>query len=210
MRPKKPTLEDQLAFLSAQHSIYPSELFQALIQAKEQGKSVCADLMVEYRGNVNDQAIFLITKENKVVAQFRVSEEMLSKTDVSFDNWMNTSRIRKEIAKQNPTPLHAKIGDLRVGMKKVNLVAEVLETSEPSKVHTQFRDNALVSNALIGDETGKIMLCLWDQQVNSVSVGDCIEVKNAHVATFKREKQLRLGRNGTVNVLEKPLPSETA
>lgn len=165
--------------------------------------------MVEYRGNVNDQAIFLITKDNKVVAQFRVSEEMLSKRDVSFDNWMNTSRIRKEIAKQNPSPSHAKIGDLRVGMKKVNLMADVLETSEPSKVHTQFRDNALVSNALIGDETGKIMLCLWDQQVNSVSVGDHIEVRNAHVATFKGEKQLRLGRNGTVNVLEKPLPSET-
>ena len=55
-------------------------------------------------------------------------------------------------------------------MKKINVIAEVLETSEPSKVHTQFRDNALVSNAWIGDETGKIMLCLWDQQVNAVSV----------------------------------------
>ncbi len=144
------------------------------------------------------------------MAQFRVSEEMLSKTDVSFDNWMDTREVRKEIAKQNPSPFHAKIEDLRVGMKKVNLVAEVLETSEPSKVHTQFRDNALVSNAWIGDETGKIMLCLWDQQVNAVSVGDWIEVRNAHVATFKGEKQLRLGRNGTITVLEKPVATEPA
>jgi replication factor A1 len=90
------------------------------------------------------------------------------------------------------------------------VIAKVLETSEPSKVHTQFRDNALVTNAWIGDETGKIMLCLWDQQVNAVSLGDSIEVKNAHVAMFKAEKQLRLGKNGTITVLEKSILNETA
>ena len=209
MKPKKPTLEDQLAFISAQHNVYPTELFQSLIQAKEHGKSVCEDLTVEYRGSVNDQAIFLIKKGNSVISQFRVSEEMLSKTDVSFDNSMDTSRVRKEIAKQTPTPAHMKIGDLREGMKKVNVIAEVLQTAEPSKVHTQFRDNALVSNAVIGDETGKVMLCLWDQQVNAVSIGDHIEVRYAHVASFKGEKQLRLGKNGTITKLEKPFHSET-
>ena len=209
MKSKKPSLEDQLAFISAQHGVYPTELFQTLIQAKEQGKSACEDLTVEYRGSVNNEAIFLITKDGKVIAQFRVPQETLTQKDVSFDNWMETSRVRKEIAKQNPAPLHAKIENLRVGMKKINVIAKVLETSEPSKVHTQFRDNALVSNAWIGDETGKIMLCLWDQQVNSVSLGDTIEVKNAHVAMFKAEKQLRLGKNGTITTLEKSLLKET-
>ena len=209
MKSKKPTLEDQLAFISAQHSLYPTELFQALIKARESGKSEVEDLNIEYRGSVNDQAIFLIKREANVVAQFRVPEETLSREDVSFDNWMDTSRVRKEIAKQTPTPAHHKIEDLRVGMKKVNVFAEVLETAKPSKVHTQFRDNALVSNAVIGDETGKILLCLWDQQVNAVSVGESIEVSNAHVAMFKGEKQLRLGKNGKIKKLES-LPRETA
>jgi replication factor A1 len=203
MKPKKPTLEDQLAFISAQHDVYPTELFAALTHAKEECKASVGDLVIEYRGNVVDQAIFLITKEGKVVAQFRVPEETLTRTDVSFDNWMDTSRVRKEIARQNPAPSHYKVEDLRVGMKKVTLNVEVLETSEPSKVHTQFRDNAVVSNAVVGDETGKVLLCLWDQQINSVKVGDCIEVKNSHVAMFKGEKQLRLGKNGTITKLEK-------
>jgi len=207
MKSRKPSLEDQLAVLSAQHKLYPAELFQALVQAKENGKSACEEITIDYRGSVNNQAIFLITKDNKVVAQFRVPEETLNRKDISFDNWMDTSRVRKEIARQSPSPSHIKIEDLRVGMKKINLFAEVLETSEPSKVHTQFRDNALVSNALIADETGKILLCLWDQQVNTISVGNRIEIKNAHVATFKGEKQLRLGKSGTVKVLEKPLPT---
>jgi hypothetical protein len=54
------------------------------------------------------------------------------------------------------------------------------------------------------------MLCLWDQQVNAVSLGDNIEVKNAHVAMFKTDKQLRLGKNGTIIILEKSLLNETA
>jgi len=205
MKPKKPTLEDQLAFISAQNDIYPTELFQALVSSKEEGNAVIADLAIDYRGSIGNQAIFLIKKEDKVIAQFRVPEETLIKKDVSFDNWMDTSRVRKEIAKQNPAPSHLKVEDLRVGMKKINLNLEVLETSEPARVHTQFRDNAVVSNAVVGDETGRVLLCLWDQQINSVAVGDCIEVKNAHVAMFKGEKQLRLGKNGTITVLEKPL-----
>jgi len=202
MKSRKPTLEDQLAFISAQHGVYPSELFQCLIQAKKDGKAATENLAIEYRGSINDQAIFLIKKEGNVVAQFRVSEDTLSRRDISFDNWTEPNRIRKEIAKQNPAPSHTKVEYLKVGMKKINLVGEVLETTQPSKVHTQFRDNALVSNAWIGDDTGKVMLCLWDQQVNSVAVGDCIEIKNAHVASFKGEKQLRLGKNGTIKILK--------
>lgn len=205
MKSKKPTLEDQLAFISAQHDVYPTELFQALTRAKEENKVAVGDLNVEHRGDVNDQAIFLITKDGKVVAQFRVPMSTLQRSDVSFDSSMGSTRVRKEMARQNPAPSHYKIQDLRVGMKKVNINAEVLETAQPSKVHTQFRDNAMVSNAVIGDDSGTVLLCLWDQQVGSVHVGDFIEVKNAHVAMFKGEKQLRLGKNGSVTVLEKPL-----
>jgi len=154
---------------------------------------------------VTNQAIFLITKDTKVVAQFRVPEETLARTDVSFDHSMGTNKVRKEIARQNPAPSHYKIENLRVGMKKINVTAEVTHTAEPAKVHTQFRDNAIVSNASISDDTGKILLCLWDQQINSVHTGDYIEIKNAHVAMFKGEKQLRLGKNGSITILEKPI-----
>lgn len=205
MKSKKPTLEDQLAFISAQHDVYPTELFSALVTSKDEGKKQVGDLTVEYRGTASNQSIFLITKEGKVVAQFRVPNETLNRTDVSFDSSMETGRVRKEIAKQNPAPSHLRIDDLRVGMKKINVNGTVKEVAEPSKVHTQFRDNAVVSNAVIEDDTGKILLCLWDQQVNTVHVGDAIEVKGAHVASFKGERQLRLGKNGSVTILEKPM-----
>jgi ssDNA-binding replication factor A large subunit len=58
-----------------------------------------------------------------------------------------------------------------------------------------------VTNVWIGDETGKIKLCLWDKQVDAVAVGDTIQIKNANVASFMGERQVRLGKSGTLSVL---------
>ena len=49
-------------------------------------------------------------------------------------------------------------------MKKVNLEAKVLETPTPSTVQTSYGNSAKVTNAWIEDETGKVKLCLWNEQ----------------------------------------------
>jgi replication factor A1 len=161
------------------------------------------DLTVQYRGSIDNEAIFLITKYNKVVVQFRVAEEFLLTKDIHFETWMNTDKIRKQIAKQNCNPnLSTLIQDLRHGMKKVTVEAEVLETPKPSIVQTRYGNSARVTNALIADETGKIKLCLWNEQANFITIGDTIQIKNASVCAFKGERQLRLGKTGTINILQ--------
>jgi ssDNA-binding replication factor A large subunit len=57
---------------------------------------------------------------------------------------------------------------------------------------------------LVGDETGKIKLCLWEGQINSIVVGKNIEIKNAHVCIFRGERQLRLGKKGVISILQSP------
>jgi len=184
-----------------QYSVYPAELFQALVAAREHKKATCQNLTVEYRGSVDKEAIFLIKQDNKVIVQFRVAEETLLQKNIVFENWMDTDKVRKQMAKLNPAePVSASISNLRHGMKKINLKAKVLEIQEPRMVHTQFGSNALLANAIIEDDSGKIKLCLWDQQVHSVAVGDVIQLTNASVSTFKGEKQLRLGKNGVLAV----------
>ena len=88
-------------------------------------------------------------------------------------------------------------------MKKVNVEAEVLETPKPSIVHTRYGNSAMVTNAWIADETGKIKLCLWNEQASSITIGDTIQIKNASVSTFKGERQLCLGKIGTISVLQR-------
>jgi replication factor A1 len=200
---KKPVIIEQLAFLSIKQSVYLSEIFQALVSAREIGKSVCMDLKINYRGSINGEAIFLITKDNKVIVQFRVPEEILLEKNLPFESWLDTAKIRKYIARRSLAPRFSiLIQDLRHGMKKVNVEAEVLETPKPTLVHTRYGNSALVTNAWIADETGKIKLCLWNEQANSSVKGDIIQIKNATVSTFKGERQLCLGRKGTISVLQ--------
>ncbi|MEM2972459.1 MAG: DNA-binding protein [Candidatus Bathyarchaeia archaeon] len=88
------------------------------------------------------------------------------------------------------------IRDLRIGMKKVNLKAKVLEIAVLTLVFTRFGNYASVANAVIADETGTIKLCLWNEQIDAMSIGDTIQIENASTSTFRGEKQLRIGKKG--------------
>lgn len=202
MRQKKSTLGEYIALLSVKYSIYPAEVFQALIAARTNEKAVCSNLNVEYRGKIKNEEIFLIKKDNSVVAQFRVDESFLQRKDNPFETWMNTDKIRKKMAKQNTEAIYNRVHDLRAGMKKINVKAEVLQMPEPAQVHTQFGNTINVVNAVVGDGTGTIKLCLWEGQIGSIAVGENIEIKNAHVCDFRGEKQLRLGKKGALNILQ--------
>jgi len=208
LRQKKSPLGEHLALVSVKYNVYPAEVVQALITAKEVGKSTCSELSVEYRGKTKENIIFLIKKDDSVVAQFRVDEEFLvQNSDASFENYMRTDKIRKKIAKQNPDALFCNVSDLRSGMKHINLKAKVQEIPKPAQVHTQFGNTAMVVNAIVGDETGTIKLCLWEGQISTVNIDDEIEIRNAQVCLFRGEKQIRLGKNGTLTVVD---PTQTA
>jgi len=198
---KEPIVIEHLAFLSVKHNVYLSELYRALVSARETGKSTCGDLKLEYRGTVNTQAVFLITKANKVIMQFKVAEEFLLRKNISFESWLDTDKVRRQVAKQSLAFDLKFIQSLRRGMKKVNLNAEVLEIQEPQIVNTQYGSRVKVTEVLIADETGKVKVCLWGEQVNLPAVGDMVQINGASVKTFKGENLLSLGRSGTLSIL---------
>ncbi|HLN46525.1 MAG TPA: hypothetical protein VK209_12540 [Candidatus Sulfotelmatobacter sp.] len=202
MYEKKPTIIEDLAFLSVKYGVSLSGLFHALVEAKQNKKSTCENLVIDHRGTINDEEIFLIKRDGNVIVQFRIAKEHLLGEDLHIEGWMNSDRIQRELARQSCKPnAFTAIQDLRHGMKRVNVEAEVLENSKPSLVHTRFGNNAMVANALIADDTGKVKLCLWNEQVKYVALGNTIQIRNASVTAFKGERQLRLGKNGTLTVL---------
>jgi replication factor A1 len=97
---------------------------------------------------------------------------------------------------------HYQIKDLRVGMKRINIKARVLEVSQPRVVATRFGLYANVTNVLVTDETGTIQLPLWNKQTDEISAGDLIQVENANVIVFRGVRQLRVGRSGKVSVVK--------
>jgi len=87
-------------------------------------------------------------------------------------------------------------------MKKVRLKVEVLEIPKSRLVYTRYGTTAYVSNTVIGDETGSMKMSLWNHQISMVHKGDVVDVKNSEVAWFSGERQLRLGRSGSLSVIE--------
>lgn len=190
---------EYLAFLSMKYNVDIDKFFEALVSAGKNHRSTCGSLSIECRHKRESSIILLITTGSKVVAQFPISTEFLFSKDNPIKDIMKASFLRKRLAKRDLGPHLFQIKDLRTGMKSVSLKAEVIEMSEPSFVVTRFGNYASVANALVSDETGKIRLCLWNDQIKSVAIGDTVQVENARISTFRGERQLRVGRNGSLH-----------
>jgi hypothetical protein len=199
---RKKSSGEYLAFLSAKYEVDCDTLFCALLSAGENRKAKCGNLSIECRGKIKGKVIFLIKKDSEIVAQLSVSKNFLSQEGNPIRNFMETDMVRKHIAKKTKCPVSYSIEDLRVGMNHVYLKAKVLEVTQPKQVFTRYGNYASLAKALIEDGTGKIKLCLWNDQIDAVSAGATVQIENARISTFRGERQLSLGKNGTLNNIE--------
>ena len=67
-------------------------------------------------------------------------------------------------------------------MRGFNLTAKVVEVPEPNIVYNRVGFPVRVSNVLIADETGKMRMTLWNEQIEMVSEGALIEIKKGRMA----------------------------
>ncbi len=190
-----------LTLISMKYGIDSNDFFSSFVEAWGHQESKCEGLSIKCREKTRDNAVFLITKGFKVVAQFPLSKHILEETN-PLKEFVPTSTSRRKIPDRVETE-NSRIRDLKSGMKRVDLKVRILEIPRPSTVFTRFGNSATVTNVKVTDETGIIHLSLWNNQIDTVSVGDIIQVENAHVVTFRGERQLRVGRGGQLSVIKK-------
>ncbi|MBD3204059.1 hypothetical protein GF327_07195 [Candidatus Woesearchaeota archaeon] len=94
-----------------------------------------------------------------------------------------------------------KIKDLNVNQNKINLTAELKEFNDIREFE-KFGKKGRVRNATIEDESGKIMLVLWNEQIDKINKPGIIEIKNGYVKEWQGEKQLSVGKYGEINYVE--------
>ncbi len=198
---------EYLALITIKYEVDANQFFNALIAAAKNRKAECGNLSIEYRNKLNNKQIFLITQGPKVVAQFQIPEEFLSKQNNPIKEAKDAYLTGKYSIKKLRSPQSFQIKDLRVGMKKVNLQAKVVEVTKPTFVVTRFGNCASVANAMVSDNTGKIKLCLWNDQIDTIAVGDTLQIENARISAFRNERQLRVGKKGILRItpLNNPL-----
>jgi len=205
----KVSVTDYLYFLSVKYEVDFDSLFKGLAHARENQEVSCGKLSIQCRQKARDHDVFLITRGYQVVAQFFVPKYFLDQPNQIGEP--KFFHLFRKVSKQGISKNPKQIGDLRCGMKRINLRARVLDVPKATLVFTRFGEYARVSNALIADETGVIKLCLWNEKINAVSVDSVVQIENASVTKFRGENQLRLGRNGRLNVIENasfPSPRE--
>ncbi len=96
--------------------------------------------------------------------------------------------------------MSVKVQDLKPGMNNVNIVVRVLDVSEPKRVMTRSGERT-ISEAVVGDETGRVKLTLWGKASGSVSKGDVIEIRGAWTTSFKGYVQLNVGGSRSIKKL---------
>jgi hypothetical protein len=206
---QKRSIGEYLAFLSIKYEVNPEKFLRALRSAKEHNRSRCNKLSVQCRGKTKNKFIFLIKKESEVLAQFPIDEEFLLNRSNQLGNFTETEKIRRYLSKKDRTATTSSIKDLRTGMHHVNLKAKILEVEKPKNVVTRHGNHASVAKALIADESGAIKLCLWNDQIASVTAGDTVQIENAQVSSFRGERHMSLGKKGKLSKVKNLIPRES-
>jgi len=193
-----------LVTISLKHRIDPDKLFNKIVYAWKNGRSKCKQLTIQCREKMRDHAIFLITKNHEVVAQFPMSGHLLKQTAPLKRFAYAIEREKDALMKKRNAKAagYHKIGDLKAGMKRVNLKARVLSISRPHQALTKYNTYVMFANATLTDETGTVKLTLWNNRINSLSINDIVEIENAWVTVYRGETQLRIRRKGKLRVIE--------
>ncbi len=93
-----------------------------------------------------------------------------------------------------------KIKDLQPKQSKVNLEVEVADIGDVREFQ-KFGKVGRVANAIVSDETGKVKLTLWNEDIDKIRNGDKLRITNGFVSEFQGEKQLSAGRFGKLEVI---------
>jgi len=90
------------------------------------------------------------------------------------------------------------VDTLKPSLRKVNVTVKIVDIGKPLSITSRKNYTVhRVAEALVGDETGCVLLNLWDDQINAFNKGDVIEIKNGYTSLFRGFLRLNIGRRGT-------------
>ena len=175
---------EHLINISHKHDIDPHELLKSFFKAEKRNNARCGSLKIVLRQRTDDHSIFLLTRETEIISQVSIK-------NILWENPFKTKRVYSKLVdftqhfiKAHTPP--SSIIELQKGMKKVNLRAKVTEKPETVLRHSRYNGNRVsLCVAMVADYSGSIRLPLWNEQINAVSVGDEIDIKNAHITMFR-------------------------
>ena len=102
------------------------------------------------------------------------------------------------------------IAELTPHSRGVELTVKIVEKRDEREVTARATGKQhRVTEFLVGDATGSIILTLWDDDIEKVEAGSCYLIKNGYITTFRNSMRLNTGRYGTLEPVEETIEVDT-
>jgi len=101
------------------------------------------------------------------------------------------------------------VSELSSESKRAYVLVKVVEKTEPKEIPSRFGPTRMVTEALVADSTAGILMSLWDDQAEQVSVGDTIQVDNGYISLVRGHMRLNIGKYGSMSQSEEELEPNT-
>jgi replication factor A1 len=100
-----------------------------------------------------------------------------------------------------------KVGELNPQTKRVNLLVKVISVGDAKEIPNRFgAEPRRVAEAVVGDETGTVILSLWQDQIGTVQADDVLEIENGYISLVQGHMRLNVGKYGKIVKSEKQIP----
>ena len=99
-----------------------------------------------------------------------------------------------------------KVKDLTPETKQTNVLIKVVSKGERRTIDSKFGGSRQLAEAVVGDETGTILLSLWEDQIEAVQPGEVVMVDNGYVSLVRGHMRLNVGKYGSFQRTEQDIP----
>jgi replication factor A1 len=101
------------------------------------------------------------------------------------------------------------VDDLKPGLRRLNLKVRCNSKGEEREIVSKKTGETLrVTEALVGDETGSVLLTLWNDDIDKMQPDHVYQLNNAYTTVFKGSLRLNLGKYGSMEELNESTPAE--
>lgn len=91
-----------------------------------------------------------------------------------------------------------KIADIkeRSGIRGISIDVEVVDKPKPKTIVTRFGNELYVADLTIKDDSGEMILTLWNEDIDKVSKGSWIVIDDGFTNIFRGTVKLNISRQG--------------
>ena len=90
-----------------------------------------------------------------------------------------------------------KIKDIVANTGNIYIKGVIKEIEVPREFN-KFGKSGKVCNAILADDSGEIMLTLWNEEADKFEKGQEIEIENGYAKHYKGDLQLTTGKFGSI------------